>query len=225
LIGRSAWARHAFPQGLKSLERRNAVLVLRSSPPSPFGRKVALAAAILGLSDKISIVVADTNDPAEALRQQNPLGKIPTLVFENGETLYDSPVILEYLDHLAGGGKILPARPDQRFPALTRQALADGIMDASILQVYERRFRDEAKHSPRWLDHQAGKTERALSALERDPPDDGATDVGAISTACALGYLDLRFSGAWRADHPRLVAWLETFAAAVPAFAKTKVTG
>jgi glutathione S-transferase len=199
------------------------VLVLRSSPPSPFGRKVALAAAILGLSDKISVVVADTNDPAEALRQQNPLGKIPTLLLEDGATLYDSPVILEYLDFLAGGGKILPVAPEQRFPALKRQALADGIMDASILQVYEKRFRDSDKHSPRWLDHQAGKTERAMSALERDPPGDGATDVGAISVACALGYLDLRFSGAWRTGHPRLVAWLETFARAVPAFAETKV--
>jgi glutathione S-transferase len=199
------------------------VLVLRSSPPSPFGRKVALAAAILGLSDKISVVVADTNDPAEALRQQNPLGKIPTLILEDGATLYDSPVILEYLDYLAGGGKILPAAPAQRFPALARQALADGLMDASILQVYERRFRDADKHSPRWLDHQAGKAQRALAALELDPPFDGASDVGAISVACALGYLDLRFSGLWRDRHPRLVGWLETFARAVPAFAETKV--
>jgi glutathione S-transferase len=200
------------------------VLVLRSSPPSPFGRKVALAAAILGLSDKIEIVAADTNDPAETLRRQNPLGKIPTLILEDGATLYDSPVILEYLDLLAGGGKILPSAPAQRFPALTRQALGDGLMDASILQVYERRFRDEDKHSARWLDHQAGKAQRALAALESDPPLDGATDVGAISVACALGYLDLRFSGRWRDDHPRLVDWLETFARAAPAFAETKVT-
>jgi glutathione S-transferase len=199
------------------------VLVLRSSPPSPFGRKVALAAAILGLTDKISVVAADTNDPAEALRQQNPLGKIPTLILEDGTALYDSRVILEYLDFLAGGGKISPAAPAQRFPALARQALGDGLMDASILQVYERRFRDSDKHSPRWLDHQAGKAQRALAALERDPPADGAKDVGAISVACALGYLDLRFSGLWRDRHPRLVDWLDTFARAVPAFAATKV--
>jgi glutathione S-transferase len=199
------------------------VLVLRSSPPSPFGRKVAIAAAILGLSDKISTVVADTNDPQEALRQQNPLGKIPTLVLENGAALYDSRVILEYLDFLAGGDKILPAAPERRFPALARQALGDGFMDASILQVYERRFREADKHSSRWLDHQAGKADRALSALERDPPAAGATDVGAISVACALGYLDLRFSGLWRAGHPRLVSWLETFSGAVPAFADTKI--
>jgi glutathione S-transferase len=199
------------------------VLVLRSSPPSPFGRKVALAAAILGLRDKIRIVVADTNDPADALRQQNPLGKIPTLILEDGTTLYDSPVILEYLDFLAGGGKILPAAPAQRFSALARQALADGLMDASILQVYERRFRDSDKHSPRWLDHQAGKAQRALAALELDPPSQGATDVGAIAVACALGYLDLRFSGLWREGHPRLVGWLDAFSDAIPAFGETKV--
>ena len=84
------------------------MLVLRSSPASPFGRKVKMAAHELGLMDRIEIVAADTNDPSEPLRQQNPLGKIPTLVLEDGMTLFDSRVIVEYLDHLAGG-KIFPA--------------------------------------------------------------------------------------------------------------------
>jgi glutathione S-transferase len=199
------------------------LLVLRSSPPSPFGRKIRIAAAILGLSDRLELVPTDTNDPEEPLRRQNPLGKIPTLILEDGTALYDSRVIAEYLDWLAGGGRIIPAQPAARFPVLTRQALADGLMDASILQVYESRFRDPDKHGAKWLDHQAGKAARALAALEAAPPAEGAEDIGAIAAACALGYLDLRFAGRWRADHPKLVRWLDGFAARVPAFAETQV--
>ncbi len=93
------------------------MLTLRSSPASPFGRKVKIAASLLDLIDRIEVVEADTSNPDDSLRQQNPLGKIPTLVLENGETLYDSRVILEYLDDLAGGGHIYPSGWD-RFAAL-----------------------------------------------------------------------------------------------------------
>jgi glutathione S-transferase len=199
------------------------VLILRSSPPSPFGRKVRIAADILGLADRIEIVLADTNDPQDLLRRQNPLGKIPTLILEDGTTLYDSRVILDYLDSLAGGGRIIPEAPGPRIAALTRQALADGLLDASLLQIYETRFREADKYSAKWLDHQAGKTTRSLAALEAAPPADGAQDVGAIAVACALGYLDLRFGGRWRAGHPKLVDWLDSFAARTPAFAETRV--
>jgi glutathione S-transferase len=198
-------------------------MILRSAPPSPFGRKVKLAAAILSLSDRITIVPADTNADAE-LPRQNPLGKIPVLVLDNGQTLFDSRVILEYLDHLAGGGRIIPREADPRFAALRLQALCDGIMDASILRIYEARFRPEAiRHQP-WLDMQASKITRALAVLEADPPAIDATPhVGQIALASALGYLDLRFKGEWRAGHPKLAAWLNRFAAQVPAFAATKV--
>lgn len=202
------------------------MLTLRSAPPSPFGRKVKIAAAILGLADRIEIVDADTNDPDEALRRQNPLGKIPTLVLENGATLYDSRVILDYLNSLARDGerRIVP-KGKARFDALTRQALADGLMDAALLQVYEGRWRAEDRRDQKWLDHQAGKVERALAIFEANPPKiDGTVDIGHIALACALGYLDLRFGGRWRADHPKLVAWLEAFAAQVPAFEATKAT-
>jgi glutathione S-transferase len=184
---------------------------------------VKIAAAILGLSDRVEVVPADTNDPAEPLRRQNPLGKIPTLILEDGTTLYDSRVIVEYLDWLAGGGRIIPTEPGPRFAALTRQALADGLMDAALLQIYETRLREPDKHSAKWLDHQSGKVARALAALEAGPPADGAQDVGAIAVACALGYLDLRFAGRWRADHPKLVRWLDGFAAMNPVFANTRV--
>ncbi len=199
------------------------MMILRSSPASPFGRKIKIAASILGLSDQIQIVVADTGDAGEPLRAQNPLGKIPALILESGEVVYDSRVILEFLDLHAGGGRIIPLEPKARIRRLTLQALADGIADASILRVYETRMRAPGTYSAKWLDHQAGKVARALAALEAAPPTVEPLDVGPIALACALGYLDLRFEGAWRAEHPRLVAWLAAFSALVPAFEATRM--
>jgi glutathione S-transferase len=199
------------------------MLVLRSSPASPFGRKVKIAAALMGLTDRIEVVMADTNDANDSLRRQNPLGKIPALILEDGSVLHDSAVIVEYLDWLAGRDKVIPAAPEPRFKVLASQALADGIMDAALLQIYETRFREPQQYVAKWLDHQAAKVDRSLGALEASPPDERARDVGAISLACALGYLDLRFGGRWRNDHKRLVNWLEGFAAAVPAFEATRV--
>ncbi|MBU3729981.1 MAG: glutathione S-transferase [Beijerinckiaceae bacterium] len=200
------------------------MMILRSSPPSPFGRKVKIAAAILGLSDKIEIVATDTIDPSDSIRQQNPLGKIPALISDDGKVIYDSRVIVEYLDMVAGGGRIIP-NGTARLDTLVLQALADGIMDAGILQMYERRFRDEDRREAKWIEHQQGKIDRALNALEKlDVPLHATPLIGEIALACALGYLDLRFEGNWRTKHPRLVAWLDRFAAAVPAFEKTRVT-
>ena len=199
------------------------MLTLRSSPASPFVRKVRIAASILGLERDITIVPADTIDPNDTIRQQNPLGKIPALVLEDGMVLFDSRVILDYLDHRAGGGKIVPKEPAARFAALRLQALADGLMDASILLIYEGRWRPAERHEPKWIDHQAGKVARAFAALEAAPPAlDTPPNVGQIALACALGYRDFRFEGSWRKDHPHLVAWLDNFAARVPAFAATK---
>lgn len=203
------------------------MLVLRSSLPSPFGRKVKIAAAVLGLKDRIAVEMTDTLDPQDSIRLQNPLGKIPALVREDGKVLFDSRVILEYLDHLAGGGRIIPTG-ETRFDVLCLAALADGLMDAALLQVYEARFRPEERRHADWLAYQGEKVTRALAVLEATPPATlaaGTTpDVGQIGVACALGYLDLRFAGAWRADHPKLVAWLDAFEAAVPAFAETRIT-
>jgi len=199
-------------------------MILRSAAPSPFGRKVQIALSLLGMDD-VKLEPADTMDPRDSVRGQNPLGKIPVLILDDGATFYDSRVILEYLDYRAGGGKIIPREADQRFAALRLQALCDGILDASILQVYEGRWRPAEKHEQKWLDHQAGKVARALSMLEIGPPALGAgqqlPNVGQIALACALGYRDFRFGGTWRSDYPRLVAWLESFAARVPAFAAT----
>jgi glutathione S-transferase len=168
------------------------------------------------------VEATDVTDPADPIRRDNPLGKIPALILEDGTVLYDSRVILEWLDARAGGGRIIPAG-DARFTALTLQALCDGLMDAALLQVYEKRWRAaEIQHGP-WVDHQAGKVDRGLAVLEAAPPQlSGMPHVGHITLACALGYLDLRFEGTWRKAHPRLVAWLEQFAAAVPSFEATR---
>ena len=210
------------------------MMILRSSPPSPFGRKVRIAIAVLGFDNDVVVEPADTGSPRDTLREQNPLGKIPVLIAEDGTAFYDSRVILEYLDQRAGGDKIIPADSARRFAALRLQALCDGILDASILLIYEARWRKPEIHEPKWLDHQAGKVARALAVLDASPPpppppaDAGPhslPDVGQIALACALGYRDFRFAGSWRAEYPRLVAWLDTFAARVPAFAATAPTG
>jgi glutathione S-transferase len=199
------------------------MMLLRSAPASPFGRKVKIAASLLGLSDEITVVQTDTLDPQDPLRSDNPLGKIPALVIEDGLVVHDSAVIVEYLDMRAGGGRVIPKGGVDRIRQLTLQSLADGLMDAALLQVYEGRWRDAAKHEEKWLQHQSGKVERALAYLEAHPPSlAGPVMVGQIATACALGYLDLRFQGAWRKDFPGLVSWLEAFAGNVPAFAETR---
>jgi glutathione S-transferase len=200
------------------------MMILRTSAASPFGRKIKIAASVLGLDHQITVEAADTNDPKDTLRQQNPVGKIPILILDDGTALYDSAVIAEYLDALAGGGHIIPREGKARFVELTLASLADGVTDASLLEVYEARYRPEEKRHASWVAYQAEKVTRALDILEKNPPAIGATpQVGAISLACALGYRDLRFQGAWRKSYPKLVAWLDAFASRVPAFAATKV--
>ncbi|MBO6673673.1 MAG: glutathione S-transferase family protein [Rhizobiales bacterium] len=196
--------------------------ILRSAAASPFVRKCSIAAIVLGLEGEIESQPANTADPLDPLRQQNPLGKIPTLILKNGETLYDSRVIVAYLDQMAGGNKLYPVDPEQRIAAMRLEALADGIMDAAILQVYEKRYREEHERSHSWVERQSERVAAALSHLEAKPPQTtGAPTVGTIALACALGYLDLRFEGAWRRNYPALVAWLEAFRATVPAYDAT----
>jgi len=198
------------------------MMILRSSPASPFVRKVRIGIALLGLESRVELRETNLADPADPIEQQNPLGKIPVLLREDGSALLDSRVILEYLDHLAGGGRIVPHDPAVRFPALALQALCDGALDASILVVYEGRYRPAEMRVQSWVDRQAGKVDRALAAIEAAPPPLGdVPHVGHIALACLLGYRDLRFEPTWRSTYPRLDAWHDAFAAAVPAFAAT----
>jgi glutathione S-transferase len=200
------------------------MMILRNSPPSPFGRKARIAASVLGLDSEIEVKAVNLDDPADSLRAQNPVGKIPVLIAEDGTSYFDSRVIAEYLDHRAGGGRIIPREAPARFEALRLQALCDGLLDACLLQVYEGRYRPADKHVQAWLDRQADKVARGMAALEAAPPKiDSPPTIGQITLACLLGYRDLRFAGTWRQEYPKLLAWHDKFAAEVPAFAATKV--
>jgi glutathione S-transferase len=198
------------------------MMILRSAPASPFGRKARIAIALLGLGAEVKVEPADVLDANDSVRKQNPLGKIPVLLIEDGTAIYDSRVIVEYLDHRAGGGRILPHDWNARLAALRHQALCDGILDASILLIYEGRWRPAERHEPKWVAHQTDKVTRAMAVLEAAPPSlDATPSVGQITLACTLGYLDFRFAGRWRDDHPQLVRWLDRFAAQVPAYTQT----
>ena len=196
-------------------------MILRSASASPYGRKCKMSALILGLMDRIEIVAADTRDPEDSMRQQNPLGKIPILITDDGMELFDSPVICEYLDGVAGGNQLYP-EGETRWPAIRLQALCDGILDAGLLIVYEARYRPENVHHQPWLDMQQGKIDQALAWLEANTPQTGdKPNIGEVTLACALGYLDFRFPGTWRDSHPNLVAWLSAFEKAIPSYAQT----
>ena len=196
--------------------------ILRMAGPSPFARKVRIAAAVLGLDGDMTLDPSNTMDESDSIRGQNPLGKIPALILDDGRVLYDSRVIVEYLDAMAGGGKLIPADLDARWETLRLQSLADGIADAAVLIIYETRYRPDQEPHEAWLAHQRGKIERALDALEAAPPAIDPLYVGAISVACALGYLDFRKQVDWRSLNPSLISWVDDFATAVPSHYETR---
>ncbi len=191
---------------------------LRSSESSPFARKCRVAIKHLNLEDKVVVEPASTQDPNDTLRQQNPLGKLPALVLENGNVIIDSRVIVEYLDSLAGGGKIIPLETEARFKTLSLAALCDGVMEASILLVYEKRYRPDREPHEGALDHQRGKIEHALNWFQDNPLDILPTSIANIGLACSLGYMDHRKQYDWRSKHAGLVPWFDEFSAATPAF-------
>ena len=148
-----------------------------------------------------------------ALKAANPLGKLPCLVRDDGPAIYDSRVITAYLDDRLGAG-FYPGG-SRRWETLTLEATADGIMDAAILMVYERRVRPEAQQWDGWIEAQWSKAERAVGALNARWMSHlaGPLDIGHIGVGCALGHLDLRHDDRqWRATRPALAAWEATFA-------------
>ena len=191
-----------------------------TSPSSPFGRKVKIAAHVLGLCDELVEFPINTLDPDSGICDVNPLGKIPALE-DNGSTLYDSRVIMEYLDSKAGGGKIIPAAGLARFNVLRRAALTDGILDAAVLVVYEKRMRPEDKYVDTYVARQREKIIRGLkgvSATTERYRGGAMPDVGEIGLACVLDYLDFRQQVNWRDHSPSLAGWLDDFAAVVPGY-------
>jgi glutathione S-transferase len=196
---------------------------LRYSPYSPFVRKVVVQAIETGINSRIEQVPTQTNDPASGLTRENPLGKVPSLTLDDGTHLYDSPVICEYLDTLHAGVRMFPAAGPARWTALRRQALADGIMDASVARRGES-LRSEGEKSAAAMEAQRRKVAAGLDALEAEADQLGeGIDIGLIAIGCALGYLDLRFAAEdWRKDHPKLARWFETFSGR-PSMKTTKV--
>lgn len=190
------------------------MLQLYGSPASPFVRKTRVLLAEAGITDVDYIEVAASPFGAEdRVNTANPLGKIPALLRDDGPTIYDSNVICRFLDQHAGGHFYPGAR---LWEVLTLEATADGMMEAALAIVYEKRFRPEHLWWPDWHEAQWAKVARALDAIERSwlSSLEGPVHMGQIALGCALGYLDLRHADRnWRDGHPGLAAWEAVFAA------------
>jgi len=192
---------------------------LAYSPASPYVRKVMACAIVRGIEGQIEQWVVPTVDPS--LIPVNPLSKVPSLVTDDGMSLYDSPVICEYLDSIGSAAKLFPAPGPARWNALRQQALGDGIMDASQPRRREIALpQDEGRIG--YIDMQRTKVSRAMDVLEAEADTLGMlTTIGEITIACALGYLDFRFGNEpWRPGHPKLEAWYAKVLL-LPAMART----
>ncbi|MBL27908.1 MAG: glutathione S-transferase [Rhodospirillaceae bacterium] len=182
------------------------------TPPSPFFRKVMAMAIETGLDARIELVEVHPFEREQALAAENPLGRVPTLVTDDGLTLFESDVVCAYLDTLHDGSPMIPMEPERRWPVLRVQAIADGILDASVQRRYES-LRPAALQWSDWSDRQKRKVMRGLDALENDAASrEGPLDLGKIAVGCVLGYLDFRFpDDRWRDGRPELAAWFATF--------------
>lgn len=192
--------------------------ILYYSSPSPFSSKVRLTAHYAGI--ELQCQAVNTKAEPEELLQVNPLGKIPTLVTDDGTSVFDSRVITQYLNRISGN-KLFPRNALKRLEAEKLEALSDGLSDALIAHVYERQLRpQEFVHQP-WLDWQWKKAERTLDYLNAAPPRIGAKlHVGHIALASALGYLMLRYAGQWEEGRPKLQRWIKRFCELHPELAE-----
>jgi len=184
---------------------------LRYSPTSPYVRKVMITAMETNQAGIIDIVPTNPWDPDTDLPKDNPLGKVPALTVDEGLTLFDSPVICEYLNARVGG-PLLPDAGARRWRVLRLQALADGILDAAVLRLLETRRPAEIQN-PGWIERQKRVIQRGVDGLEQSAAEWGeAVTLAQIAAGAALGYLDFRFpEDAWRADRPAVSAWYEHF--------------
>ena len=184
---------------------------LHYSPTSPYVRKVLVVAHEKGVEGNIERA---RNSPWEEneLPNDNPIGKLPTLVADDGMALFDSRVICEYLDDLGAGPALFPAAPD-RWKVLRAAAIAEGILDAGVSISIENR--KDKQHRSKWhVGRQKEKINRCLDTLEAEADSlDGPIDIGKITAACAVGYIAFRnFIGDWRQGRPKLSAWYDDFA-------------
>lgn len=183
------------------------------SPASPFVRKCMVIAHELGLVDRIQKLPSAAGPVArdQTIIPDNPLGQVPTLITEDGQQLFDSRVICEYLNDL-GGGALFPTGA-ARWRVLTEQSLADGMLGAALLARYETVLRPEPLRWDGWYEGQMGKVRDGLAQLEKTAASlEGRLDIGTITIGCALGYLDFRYPHYdWRDSHPAVAAWFKTF--------------
>lgn len=191
--------------------------------PSPYARKAWAAVLHLGLEERVEIVELPARMPTvpkPELEAVNPLGKVPSLVTDEGELIADSPVILAFLNSLAGGA-LLPAEPE-RWRALTLEALADGCMDAGVVLRVES-LKDEAQRDPAEIAAHGAKIERTLDLIERDPRYlSGNLDVGSLALVCAVDWLIFRsLVPSPLAARPRLAQAIATLSS-IPALATTR---
>ncbi len=202
---------------------------LLGSTSSPYVRKVRVVMAEKKLD--YAFVIEDVWAADTTISQSNPLGKVPCLIMEGAEALFDSRVIVEYLDTLSPVGKLIPTVGRERAEIKTWEALADGLLDAALLARLEATWdgRTKAQRSQAWIDRQLGKIDTTVKAMSKglgEKPYCGGIHLtlADIAVGCALGYLDFRFPELdWRTDHPNLVRLFEklmlrpSFADTVPA--------
>ncbi len=183
---------------------------LRYSPTSPYVRKVSVTLIETGLDDRVEKIPTDVWNPETDIAEDNPLGKIPTLILDDGGVLYDSPVICEYLDSLNDGDKLFPASGEARWRALRLRALGDGMTDAGIARLLESRRPEEIQYE-KWTNRQTTVVFRAMDTLEAGLGElEAGFGIGQIAVVCSLGWLDFRFPDlGWRTDRPGLADWFE----------------
>jgi glutathione S-transferase len=181
------------------------------SSSSPFVRKVLACAIVRGLDSRIERHSSNPHASPADLITDNPLSKVPCLVTDDGLSLFGSQLICEYLDSLGEELPLFPGHGAPRWRALKFQSLGDGILDAAVPWRGEQgRPREDARDA--LMGRYKAAISRTVDALEADPPHKHV-DIGSITVACALGYLDFRFSSdPWRPGHPKLAAWYEAFA-------------
>lgn len=187
---------------------------LRYSPTSPFVRKVTVTLHETGLTDGTELIETNVWDPETDIALDNPVGKVPALVADDGTVFVESALICAYLDSLHDGPKLIPADRRARWAVLRLQALSDGILDSAVDRVMETR-RPEEKQWEALHERRRNGIERTLDRLESEASSlKDEANIGTIALGCALGYLDLRFPEEnWRTGRPNLTAWYEKFSA------------
>jgi glutathione S-transferase len=193
---------------------------------SPYARKARVTLREAGLTGRVEeVAVSPWTDPA-GYRDITPLGKVPALGRDDGPNLFQSVVICEYLAAQNPDVRLYPAEGEARWLVLRQIAAADGILDASVGVRVEGMFHEEGQRSQKFIDRQDETVSRSLDLLEADIDEmTGPVTAGQIAVACALAYRDFRFAESdWRAGHPELAAWFETFSKR-PSMTDTEPTG